>query len=96
MADASSTTRRRLATKADVRIGMGVFAILIIGTVGLMQVDFGDDSGTSRTAAQPTDAGTASLAGGVLIRPEETSPCPRLGLRGPRFGTPSDPKKEAC
>ena len=98
MADAPSTTRRRLATKADVRIGMGVFAILIIGAViGVMQVDFSDDSGTPRTAAQPIDAttrpidATTSFTGGVSVtnRPEEAS-----HRRAP-WGIPLAPKKQA-
>ena len=94
MAETASATRSRLATKTDFRVGMGVFALLIIATVGLMQVGFGDDSDAPHTADRSIDAGTASLAGGVLTRPEEASHRPNLSLRGPRFGTPYAPKKQ--
>ena len=98
MAETASATRSRLATKTDFRVGMGVFALLIIGAVvGVMQVDFSDDSGTPRTAAQPIDAttrpidATTSFTGGVSVtnRPEEAS-----HRRAP-WGIPLAPKKQA-
>ena len=99
MANVSSITRSRLATKADFRVCMGVFAIFTIGGVGFMQADSGVDARpidapASSTDARPIDA-TASLAGGVTIRSEEASHRPSLDLRGPRFGTPPAPKKKA-
>ena len=65
MANTDSTTPRgRLATKADFRLGMGIFAVLFIGAIALMQVDFGTDS---NAAPQTLDA-TSSFAGGQTMR----------------------------